>query len=123
MAELIKSEALLDKKIKSCEQCFNDKLKGNDGKRHDIKIVMDLVLNHTSSEHYWFKEAINNPTTKYRNYYYFAKGKGRKNNKAPNNWQSVFVGSAWEPLANDKTTYCMHLFCKEQIDLNYHETN
>ncbi len=86
----------------------------------DIKIIMDLVINHTSSEHYWFQEAINNPTTKYRDYYYFKKGRGRKNNKAPNNWQSIFVGSAWEPLENDKTTFYMHLFCKQQIDLNYH---
>lgn len=86
----------------------------------DIKIIMDLVINHTSSEHYWFQEAINNPTTKYRDYYYFKKGKGKKFNKVPNNWQSIFVGSAWEPLENDKTCYYMHLFCKQQVDLNYH---
>ncbi len=86
----------------------------------DIKIIMDLVINHTSSEHFWFQEAINNPTTKYRDYYYFKKGRGRKCNKAPNNWQSIFVGSAWEPLENDKTCFYMHLFCKQQVDLNYH---
>ncbi len=95
----------------------------HEAKIRDIKIVMDLVINHTSTEHKWFKEAINNPTTKYRNYYYFSRGKGRKFNKAPNNWQSVFVGSAWEPLESDKTTYCLHLFCKEQVDLNYHDEN
>ena len=86
----------------------------------DIKIIMDLVINHTSSEHFWFQEAINNPTTKYRDYYYFKKGRGRKFKKAPNNWQSIFVGSAWQPLESDKTCYYMHLFCKQQVDLNYH---
>ena len=86
----------------------------------DIKIIMDLVINHTSSEHYWFQQAINNPTSKYRDFYYFRKGRGRKNTKVPNNWQSIFVGSAWEPLEYDKTTFYMHLFCKEQVDLNYH---
>lgn len=86
----------------------------------DIKVVMDLVINHTSSEHKWFKEAINNPTTKYRGYYYFSKGKGKKYNRYPNNWQSVFAGSAWEPLENDSTTYYLHLYSKEQPDLNYH---
>jgi len=92
----------------------------HEAKIRDLKIVMDLVINHTSTEHKWFKEALYNPTTKYRNYYYFARGKGRKHNKVPNNWQSVFVGSAWEPLKDDKTTYCLHLFCSEQVDLNYH---
>lgn len=86
----------------------------------DIKIIMDLVINHTSTEHHWFQEAINNPTTKYREYYYFRKGRGRKFKKAPNNWKSIFVGSAWKPLENDKTCYYMHLFCDEQADLNYH---
>lgn len=92
----------------------------HEAKIRDIKVVMDLVVNHTSSKCKWFIEAIKNPTTKYRNYYYFSKGKGRKYNKKPNNWQSVFAGSAWEPLENDHTTYYLHLYSKEQPDLNYH---
>jgi oligo-1,6-glucosidase len=92
----------------------------HEAKIRDIKIIMDLVINHTSTEHRWFKEAINNPTTKYRDYYYFSRGRGKKFDKAPNNWQSVFVGSAWKPLETDKTSYYLHLFCDEQADLNYH---
>ena len=92
----------------------------HEAKIRDIKIVMDLVINHTSIEHSWFKEAINNPTTKYRDYYYFSRGRGRKSNKAPNNWQSVFIGSAWKPLETDKSSYYLHLYCDEQADLNYH---
>ncbi|SRR5574344_125627 len=92
----------------------------HEAKIRDIKIIMDLVINHTSSEHFWFQQAINNPTTKYRDYYYFKKGKGKNGKRPPNNWQSIFVGSAWEPLINDKSCYYLHLFCKEQVDLNYH---
>lgn len=83
----------------------------------DIKIVMDLVINHTSTEHYWFKEAIKDKNSKYRSYYYIEKG---KKNKYPNNWDSMFSGSAWKKLENSEDEYYMHLFCDQQADLNYH---
>lgn len=95
----------------------------NECKVRNIKVIMDLVLNHTSDEHYWFKEAINHPTTKYRDYFYFKKGKGKKFQHKPNNWQSIFSMSAWTPLENDKTTYYLHLFSKKQVDLNYKNHN
>ncbi len=82
----------------------------------DIKIVMDLVINHTSNEHKWFKEALSNPNSKYRNYYIFEKG---KNGKVPNNWQSAFSGTCWEKVPNEDDMYYMHLYTKEQPDLNY----
>ncbi len=81
-----------------------------------IKIMMDLVVNHTSDEHAWFVESrksINNP---YRDYYIWRKGK--EGNKEPNNWGSIFGGSAWK---YDKTTdmYYLHLFAEKQPDLNW----
>ena len=92
-------------------------------KKLGIKVIMDLVVNHTSTQHKWFKEAINNPTTKYRDYYYFEKGKGKNYNKKPNNWQSCFAGSAWEKIENEKGLYYLHLYDKEQADLNYKNEN
>ncbi len=82
----------------------------------DIKIVMDLVINHTSNEHIWFKEALKDPKSKYRNYYIFKEG---KNGKVPNNWQSAFSGSCWEKVQNEDNMYYLHLYTKEQPDLNY----
>ncbi len=88
-----------------------------EAEKRDIKIVMDLVINHTSNEHEWFKEAIANPDSKYRDYYYFAKG---TKTKAPNNWNSAFTGSCWTKVPNEDDTYYLHLYTKDQIDLNYH---
>ncbi len=83
----------------------------------DIKIVMDLVINHTSFAHKWFLES-KDPQSKYHNYYIWRKGRGKKN-KAPNNWQSMFTGSAWTyEQSNDM--YYLHLFTKEQPDLNFY---
>ena len=53
---------------------------------------MDIVVNHTSDKHFWFKEAIKNKNNKYRDYYIIKKG---KNGNPPNNWVSMFGGSAW----------------------------
>ena len=86
--------------------------------KRDIRIVMDLVINHTSTEHEWFKKAIETPENKYRNYYYIKKGKNTK--KPPNNWDSMFTGSAWKKVDNLPGYYYMHLFCDTQADLNYH---
>ena len=85
---------------------------------HDrgLKLIMDLVVNHTSDEHMWFKESRKSKDNPYRDYYFWRKGKSDK--KPPNNWMSNFVGPAWE---YDKTTdeYYLHLFSKKQPDLNW----
>lgn len=87
---------------------------------HDrgIRLVMDLVVNHTSDEHKWFtesKKSIDNP---YRDYYIWRKGKGKDGTKYPNNWTSRFGGTAWK---YDETTkeYYMHLWAVKQPDLNW----
>ncbi len=94
---------------------FDELLK--EAEKRDIKIVMDLVINHTSDQHYWFQEALKDKNSKYRNYYYFKEGKGKK---PPNNWNAAFSGSCWEKVPNEENMYYLHLFTKEQPDLNYH---
>ncbi|HHX80438.1 MAG TPA: alpha-glucosidase [Acholeplasmataceae bacterium] len=80
-----------------------------------IKLIMDLVVNHTSDEHPWFLEAKKSVDSPYHEYYIFRKG---KNGKKPNNWKSFFGGSAWE--YNEETDeYFLHLFSKRQPDLNW----
>ena len=94
---------------------FKKMLKG----MHDrgIRLVMDLVVNHTSSEHPWFKDAISNPNSPYRDYYIIKKG--RKNGtKPPNNWSGFFGERAWERIGNTDDYY-LHLFTKGQPDLNW----
>ncbi|MHD0397798.1 glycoside hydrolase family 13 protein [Staphylococcus simulans] len=81
----------------------------------DIKIMLDLVINHTSSEHSWFKQAIQHPDSKYRNYYIFKEG---VNGQPPNNWRSIFGGSVWEKVPNENMYY-LHVFDKTQPDLNF----
>lgn len=80
-----------------------------------IRIVMDLVVNHTSDEHSWFVESRKSKENLYRDYYIWREG---KDGQAPNNWESCFSGSAWE---YDETTkmYYLHLFSKKQPDLNW----
>ena len=86
----------------------------NKAKKHNINIMLDLVLNHTSNKHVWFKEAIKNKNSKYHDYYVWS-------NKLPK-IQSFFGGSAWEYVESlDK--YYLHLFAKEQPDLNWHNPN
>ena len=86
-------------------------------KKRNMKVIMDLVVNHTSSEHYWFKEAISNPKSKYREYYYFNEG---KEGGYPNNWTSTFTGPAWEKVEGEENMYYLHLYSKYQPDLNFH---
>lgn len=88
-----------------------------EAKKRDILIVMDLVVNHTSTEHKWFQEAIKDKNSKYRDYYIIKKGTEKN---PPNNWDSCFTGKAWEKLPNSKDEYYLRLFCKTQADLNYH---
>ena len=80
-----------------------------------IRLIMDLVVNHTSDEHPWFVEARKSKDNPYRDYYIWRPG---RDGKEPNNWASHFSGSAWQ---YDETTgeYYMHLFTKKQPDLNW----
>ena len=86
-----------------------------EAKQRNIGILMDLVINHTSDEHAWFKDAIANPNSKYRNYYIFKKG---VDGHAPTNWRSVFGGSVWEKVPGEDMYY-YHAFAKKQPDLNW----
>ena len=97
-----------------------DDLKELINKLHEngIRLIMDLVVNHTSSEHKWFKEALKDSNSKYRNYYYFKKGKGKNYNRPPNNWTGFFGGTTWERVGNSPYYY-LHLFAKGQPDLNW----
>lgn len=80
-----------------------------------MKLIMDLVVNHTSDEHQWFQEARKSKESPYRDYYIWRQG---KNGNEPNNWKSNFGGSAWEyDEATDE--YYLHLFSKKQPDLNW----
>lgn len=83
--------------------------------KRNIKLIMDLVINHTSDEHNWFKEARKDVNSPYRDYYFFRKG---IDGKKPNNWTSFFGGDAWE-YNPDTDDYYLHLFTKKQPDLNY----
>ena len=80
-----------------------------------IRIVMDIVVNHTSTEHAWFQSALGDKNSPYRDYYIWKDPVG---GQAPTNWQSKFGGNAWEM---DEATgqYFLHLFAKEQADLNW----
>ena len=83
-----------------------------------IKLVMDLVVNHTSDEHDWFIQSKSSKDNPYRDYYYWRKGRGKNGKKPPNNWTSRFTGTAW---TYDETTdeWYLHLFSKKQPDLNW----
>lgn len=89
-----------------------------EAKKREMRIIMDLVVNHTSDKCAWFQEALKNPDSPYRDYYVFKKGKDEKN--PPNNWTSTFTGPAWEPVENEPGMYYLHIFTKEQPDLNWH---
>ncbi|MEH7305534.1 glycoside hydrolase family 13 protein [Neobacillus drentensis] len=83
--------------------------------KRDMKLVMDLVVNHTSDEHEWFIQSKKSKDNPYRDYYIWCEG---KEGKEPNNWGSFFSGPAWD---YDETTneYYLHLFAKKQPDLNW----
>ncbi|MBQ4251554.1 MAG: alpha-glucosidase [Erysipelotrichaceae bacterium] len=87
--------------------------------KRDLKVIMDMVINHTSIEHPWFKQALSSPDSPYRDYYIIRKGK-REGEKLlpPTNWESSFTGSAWERIP-DSDEFFLHLFCREQPDLNW----
>lgn len=83
---------------------------------YHIKIILDLVVNHTSDQHPWFQAALSNPDSPYRKYYIFKEG---KKGQVPNNWRSIFGGSVWEKVANEDNMYYFHTFDKRQPDLNW----
>ena len=80
-----------------------------------LKLIMDLVVNHTSDKHPWFKKARKSRESKFHDYYIWKDG---EKDKKPNNWKSVFSGSAWK--WNEQTKeYFLHLYTKNQPDLNW----
>ena len=81
-----------------------------------IRIVMDLVVNHTSDEHKWFVESRKSEDNEYRDYYIWREGKD--GNMPPNNWGSCFGGTAWE-YDEETGKYYLHLFSRKQPDLNW----
>ena len=88
-----------------------------EAKARGMGIIMDLVINHTSTAHPWF-QASRNPESPYRNYYYWRKG--GKNGKLPNNWTGFFGENCWE-YDERSGEYYLHLFARHQPDLNYYE--
>ncbi len=95
---------------------FKTMLKGM--KERGIKLIMDLVVNHTSIEHEWFKQSRSSKDNPYRDYYIWRRGRGKNGKRPPNNWSSRFVGKAWSYDETTKEWY-LHLFSKEQPDLNW----
>lgn len=79
--------------------------------KRDMRLIMDLVVNHTSDEHEWFQKALQDENSEYRDYYYFRKG-------MPNNWTSFFSGPAWN-YYEEIDAWALHLFSKKQMDLNW----
>lgn len=84
--------------------------------KRGIRIVMDLVVNHTSDEHKWFMESRKSKDNAYRDYYIWREGKDAQT--PPNNWGSCFSGSAWQ-YDEETSMYYLHLFSKKQPDLNW----
>ena len=86
-----------------------------ESKKRGISIIMDLVINHCSDKHEWFKKALADPDGEYADYFFFREG---KNGNPPSNYRSYFGGSCWEPIPNSNKYY-LHMFAKEQPDLNW----
>lgn len=88
-----------------------------EAKKRDMYILMDLVVNHCSDEHQWFKEAIKDPDGKYGKFFYIRESK--QGGKDLPNWRSYFGGSVWEKLPGHEDKYYLHVFHKKQPDLNW----
>ena len=86
-----------------------------EAKKRDMYILMDLVVNHCSDEHEWFKKACEDPDGKYGNFFYL---RDKEEGKLPTNWRSYFGGSVWEDLPGTNKQY-LHVFHKKQPDLNW----
>ena len=91
----------------------------NECHTREIKVIMDMAINHSSMEHEWFKAALKDKNSPYRDYYIIREGK-KKGSRVypPTNWDSTFTGSAWQRI-EDSDEYYLHLFCVEQPDLNW----
>lgn len=87
-----------------------------EAKKREMYIVMDLVVNHCSDQHEWFQKAMKDPYGKYGKYFYIKEG---KNGNPPCNWRSYFGGSVWEPVPGYENLFYLHMFAKEQPDLNW----
>ncbi len=87
----------------------------NEAHQRGIKVIIDLVINHTSDEHPWFIESRSSKTSAKRDWYIWREG---KSGAEPNNWESIFSGSAWERDSATNDFY-LHLFSKKQPDLNW----
>ena len=88
----------------------------SEAKKRDMYILLDLVVNHCSDEHEWFRKAVADPKGPFAKYFYFEEG---VDGHEPNNWRSYFGGSAWEKVEGTENTYYLHLFHKKQPDLNW----
>lgn len=86
-----------------------------EAKKRNMYILMDLVVNHCSDEHEWFKKACADPDGKYGNFFYL---RDKEEGKLPTNWRSYFGGSVWEDLPGTNKQY-LHVFHKKQPDLNW----
>ena len=86
-----------------------------EARKRDIRIIMDLVINHCSDKHEWFQKALKDPYGEYADYFFFRPG---KNGNPPSNYRSYFGGSCWEPVPGTDLYY-FHMFTKEQPDLNW----
>jgi alpha-glucosidase len=89
--------------------------------KRGMRLIMDLVINHTSDEHPWFIEARSSKDSPKRDWYIWEKGKkpaDKENNLEPNNWASIFGGSAWE-YDSESDEYYLHLFSRKMPDLNW----
>ena len=87
-----------------------------EAKKRDMHIVMDLVVNHCSDKHEWFQKAMADPFGEYGKYFYIMEG---KDGLPPTNWRSYFGGSAWEKIPGHENLFYLHMFAKEQPDLNW----
>ncbi len=83
--------------------------------KRDMKLIMDLVINHSSDEHEWFRSSVSDPDSPYKDYYIWRDG---DENTPPNNWESLFSGKAWNYYPERKQ-WALHLFSSKQMDFNW----
>ncbi|MCM1545226.1 MAG: alpha-glucosidase, partial [Ruminococcus sp.] len=87
--------------------------------KRGMKLIMDLVINHSSDEHEWFKSSVSDPNSPYKDYYIW---RDSDENTKPNNWDSIFMGDAWNYYPERKQ-WALHLFSKKQMDFNWENEN